>query len=97
MRKNGLCARLSAAGLRGLNSPTQMRPSRPRIKLSGFAPAATILVDLLGSSHQFDMVRLVSAQSAGLGSGLDRLQLSARLASRASATTAAAHDARGQP
>ena len=34
-RMNGFAASESAAGLRGLNSPTQMRPSRPRMRLSG--------------------------------------------------------------
>ena len=54
-------------------------PQVPRIKLAGFTPAATMLVGVLGSSHKFDTVRLVSAQSAGLGSAQDRLQVSARL------------------
>lgn len=50
----------------------------PRIKLSGFAPIATTLVSQLQRSGHFDDVRLVTAISAGLGSGQDRLQLTAR-------------------
>jgi len=53
-------------------------PQVPSIKLAGFTPAATMLVGVLEASHKFDTVRLVSAQSAGLGSAQDRLQLSAR-------------------
>jgi hypothetical protein len=49
----------------------------PQIRLSGFTPAATLLVDQLGKSGQLTNVRLVSASSAGLGSGQDRLQLTA--------------------
>ena len=55
-------------------------PQVPRIKLSGFAPVATMLVATLQSSGNLTDVRLVSATSAGLGSGQDRLQLTAQLA-----------------
>lgn len=53
-------------------------PQVPRIKLSGFTPAATTLASQLQRLGHFDDVRLVSAISAGLGSGQDRLQLTAR-------------------
>ncbi len=53
-------------------------PQAPRVKLSGFTPVATVLVGALQNAHHFDQVRLVSAMSAGLGSGEDRLQLTAR-------------------
>lgn len=47
----------------------------PQIKLSGFAPAATTLVDVLNRSQRFEKVRLVSASMAGLGSAQDRVQI----------------------
>jgi len=58
---------------------TAQFPVAPEIKLAAFTPTATLLVDLLGTSGQFDHVQLVSAVSAGLGFG-DRLQLTARWA-----------------
>ena len=58
-------------------------PQVPRIKLSGFTPVATMLVGALQSRGSLSEVRLVSASSAGLGSGLDRLQLTAQWASGA--------------
>lgn len=54
-------------------------PVPPEAKLSAFTPTATLLVDLLGKSGDFDHVQLLSAASAGLGFG-DRLQLIARWA-----------------
>lgn len=57
-------------------------PSTPRVRLTGFTPTATTLVGVLGSSGHFDSVRLVSALSAGLGSGQDQMQLTARWAGR---------------
>jgi len=72
-------------------------PQAPRIKLSGFTPVATALVAQLQRSGHFDEVRLVTAISAGLGSGQDRLQLTAREASRvvASYSTSARMPAQG--
>jgi hypothetical protein len=49
-----------------------------QIKLAGFTPTATMFADMLEKTPELDQVRLVSASSAGLGSGRDRLQLSAR-------------------
>jgi len=49
-----------------------------QVKLTGFTPTATMLVDLLAKTPELENVRLVSATSAGLGSGRDRLQLTAR-------------------
>lgn len=63
-------------------------PQVPRIKLSGFTPVATMLIGRLESSGRFQHVRLVSAMSAGLGSGQDRLQLTAQLASEGGGSTA---------
>lgn len=51
-----------------------------QVKLGGFAPAATMFVDTLEKAPQFEQVRLVTATSAGLGAGRDRLQLTARYA-----------------
>lgn len=51
------------------------------IKLSGYSPAATALVDVLEKLPQLDKVLLQSVQSAGLGTALDRLQLVATGAS----------------
>jgi hypothetical protein len=45
------------------------------IKLSGYSAAATALVDALEKLPQLEKVQLQSAQSAGLGSAQDRLQL----------------------
>jgi hypothetical protein len=55
-------------------------PQAPRIKLSGFTPVATILIGALQTSGNLKEVRLVSASSAGLGSGQDRLQMTAQFA-----------------
>ena len=55
-------------------------PQAPRVKLSGFTPVATLLVGAIQSSGSLNEVRLVSASSAGLGSGQDRLQLTAQFA-----------------
>jgi hypothetical protein len=51
-----------------------------QVKVGGFAPAATTLVDTLEKSPQFNQVRLISATSAGLGTTRDRLQLTAKWA-----------------
>jgi hypothetical protein len=63
-------------------------PQAAEIKASTFTPTATLLVDLVGRSPQFEHVRLVSATSAGLGLG-DRLQLTAHWASQADAVSGA--------
>lgn len=65
---------------------TAQWPQVPRVKLSGFTPVATLLVGTLQSSGRLNEVRLVSASSAGLGSGQDRLQLTAQLGSGAKGT-----------
>lgn len=57
---------------------TAQLPEAPQIKLSGFTPVATTFVDQLGKSGHFERVQIVSAMSAGLGSGRDRLQITAR-------------------
>ena len=49
----------------------------PEMRLSGFAPAATTLAEMLEKTRRFGAVRLESATSAGLGSAMDHLQLSA--------------------
>jgi hypothetical protein len=49
-----------------------------QVKFGGFAPAATMLVDTLEKTPQFENVRLVTAASAGLGTTRDQLQLTAR-------------------
>jgi hypothetical protein len=59
---------------------TAQWPQPAHIKLSGFAPVATMLIGHLENDGQFQRVRLVSALSAGLGSGLDRIQITAQLA-----------------
>jgi len=48
-----------------------------QLELSAFAPAATVLADTLEKSSRFGKVRLVWASSAGLGTAMDRLQLTA--------------------
>lgn len=55
-------------------------PQAPHLKLSGFTPVATLLVGTLQGTGNLKEVRLVSASSAGLGSGLDRLQMTAQFA-----------------
>lgn len=62
---------------------TAQWPQTPHVKLSGLTPVATMLVGALQNTGKLDDVRLVSATSAGLGSGQDRLQLTAQLASTA--------------
>ena len=62
---------------------TAQWPQIPHVKLSGFAPVATMLVGALQNTGKLADVRLVSATSAGLGSAQDRLQLTAQLASSA--------------
>jgi len=64
---------------------TAQFPRAPQIKLSGLAPVATTLTGVLTNTGRYDNVRLVYAMSAGLGSGQDRLQLTARLAPAGSA------------
>ena len=60
------------------------QPSQPaEIRASTFTPTATMLLDLLGRSPQFEQVKLVSATSAGFGG--DRLTLTARWVSPAGA------------
>ena len=49
-----------------------------QVKLGGYAPAATIFVNMLEKQPKFDKVRLVSAMSAGVGTGRDRLTVTAR-------------------
>ncbi len=51
-----------------------------QVKLRGYAPAATTFVDALEKQPKFDTVRLVSATSAGIGTGRDRLTVTARFA-----------------
>lgn len=55
-------------------------PESAEVRASTFTPTATMLVDLLGRSPQFEHVKLISATSAELFSG-DRLTLTARWAS----------------
>ncbi len=57
-------------------SPAQGREMQ--LRLSGFTPTATQFADLLAKRPQIKSVRLVSATSAGLGTGKDRLQIAAR-------------------
>ena len=54
-------------------------PRSAEIKASTFTPTASMLVDLLGRSPQFEHVQLVSSRSAGLFAG-DRLTLTAHWA-----------------
>jgi general secretion pathway protein L len=49
-----------------------------QIRFGGYAPAATMLVDVLEKGPRFGQVRLVAAASAGLGTGRDRLTLTAK-------------------
>lgn len=49
-----------------------------QVKLSGYAPTATMFVDALEKRPKFDGVRLVSAASAGIGTARDRLTVTAR-------------------
>jgi hypothetical protein len=58
----------------GINAPPA---AAAQITLAGFAPAATMLVDALERAPHFEKVRLVSAVSAGLGTGQDRVELTA--------------------
>ena len=53
-----------------------------QIKLGGFTPTATTFVDVLEQTPELEQVRLVSAASAGLGTGKDRLRLTARWAGK---------------
>jgi hypothetical protein len=53
-----------------------------QIELDGFTPTATVLVDLLDKAPELEEVRLVSATSAGLGAGQDRLHVTARWAGK---------------
>jgi hypothetical protein len=53
-----------------------------QVKLDGFAPTAGTLVSVLEKSPDLDRVRLVSAASAGIGTGKDRLKLTARWAGK---------------
>ena len=48
------------------------------VKMGGFVPTATVFTDMLAKETEFQDVRLLSASSAGLGSGKDRVQLTAR-------------------
>jgi hypothetical protein len=48
------------------------------IRVSGFAPTATIMIDQLEQAPEFESVRLANAMSAGIGSGKDRVQIVAR-------------------
>ena len=74
---------------------TAQWPQIPHIKLSGFTPVATILVGALQNTGKLNDVRLVSATSAGLGSGQDRLQLTAQLASSAKGNSTSSRAAGG--
>lgn len=49
-----------------------------QIRMAGFVPTATMFVDLLEKEPHLEQVRLVSASSAGLGSGKDHLRVTAR-------------------
>ncbi|MEJ0037691.1 MAG: PilN domain-containing protein [Gammaproteobacteria bacterium] len=49
-----------------------------QVKLGGYAPAATMFIEALEKKPKFDTVRLVSATSAGIGTGRDRLTVTAR-------------------
>jgi hypothetical protein len=53
-----------------------------QVKLDGFAPIAGTLVTVLEKTPGIDHVRLVSAASAGIGTGKDRLKLTARWAGK---------------
>jgi hypothetical protein len=48
------------------------------LNLSGFAAQPPDLIDSLEGTPEFEQVRLVSAVSAGVGTGQDRLELSAK-------------------
>jgi hypothetical protein len=48
------------------------------VRISGFAPTATIMIDQLEQAPEFESVRLANAMSAGIGSGKDRVQIVAR-------------------
>jgi len=52
--------------------------SETTIRLIGYTPTATELVNLIEASKRFGNVELVSATSAGLGSASDRVELSAK-------------------
>ena len=53
-----------------------------QVKLSAFAPTATVLVDVLEKSPELEQVRLVSSASAGVGTGKDRMRVTARWAGK---------------
>lgn len=55
-------------------------------KLSALTPTATSLADLLEKAPAFEEVRLVTATSAGIGTGLDRVELSLHIVSDAGET-----------
>ncbi|MEP7246140.1 MAG: hypothetical protein ABI885_21005 [Gammaproteobacteria bacterium] len=48
-----------------------------QVRFDGFVPTATMFVDMLEKTPEFERVRLVSASSAGLGSGKDRVRIAA--------------------
>lgn len=58
----------------GINAPSV---AAAQITLTGFTPAATMLVEALERAPHFQKVRLVSAVSAGLGTAQDRAELAA--------------------
>jgi hypothetical protein len=51
----------------------------PVVKLSGFTPAATMLVDTLSKSQSLQSVKLVKASGTSGGIGIDRFEISAQL------------------
>jgi hypothetical protein len=51
----------------------------PVVKLSGFTPAATMLVDTLSKSPALQSVKLVKASGTSGGIGIDRFEISAQL------------------
>lgn len=53
-----------------------------QVKLDGFAPTAATLVNVLERAPEIERVRLVSSASAGIGTGKDRLKLTARWAGK---------------
>ena len=53
-----------------------------QVKLSAFAPAAAVLVDVLEKSPELEQVRLVSSTSAGVGTGKDRMRVTAQWAGK---------------
>ena len=51
-------------------------------KVGGFTPTSTVLVNVLEKTPELEQVRLVSSASAGIGTGKDRMKLTARWAGK---------------